>query len=133
MFISFTFIEVELFCSFFLSIIMAWNLSGFTIIVLSLTHCTAFSDSEVKLLIDSFRDFSVHEIIVLSLAKFCNSTFSIQIKILMKMLKRMGPKIDPCGTQDNKTWKTLYVLFICTFSFLPFKEKIFLSESMLRP
>ena len=112
---------------------MAWNLSGFTMIMLSLTHCTAFSDSEVQFLIDSFRGFSVHEIIVLSLAKFRNSTFSIQIKILMKMLKRMGPKIDPCGTQDNKTWKTLYVLFICTFSFLPFKEKIFLSESMLRP
>ena len=97
---------------------MAWNLSGFTIIVFSLTHCTAFSDSEVKLLINSFRDFSVHEIIVLSLAKFCNSTFSIQIKILMKMLKRMGPKIDPCGTQVNKTWKTLYVLFTFIFSFL---------------
>ena len=51
----------------------------------------------------------------------------------MKMLKRMGPKIDPCGTQDNKTWKALYVLFICTFSFLPFKEKNILSESMLIP
>ena len=98
---------------------MAWNLSGFTIIVFSFTHCTAFSDSEVKLLIDSFRGSSVHEIIVLSLAKFRNSTFSIQIKILlMKMLKRMGPKIDPCGTQVNKTWKTLYVLFTFIFSFL---------------
>ena len=36
----------------------------------------------------------------------------------MKMLKRMGPKIDPCGTQVNKTWKTLYVLFTFIFSFL---------------
>ena len=32
----------------------------------------------------------------------------------MKMLKRMGPKIDLCGTPDNKIWKTLYVLFIFT-------------------
>ena len=40
---------------------------------------------------------------------------------LMKMLKRMGPKIDPCKTPDNKTWKTLYVLVIFTFYFLPFK------------
>ena len=87
----------------------------------SLNHCTASSDSEVKLLINSSGDFSVHEI-VLSSAKFCNSAFSIQSKrLLMKMFKRMGPKIDPCGTQDNKTWKTLYVLFIFTFSFLPFK------------
>ena len=39
----------------------------------------------------------------------------------MKMLKRMGPKIDPCGTPDNKTWETLYVLFIFTFCFLPLK------------
>ena len=27
----------------------------------------------------------------------------------MKMLKRIRPKIDPCGTKDNKTCKTLYV------------------------
>ena len=87
----------------------------------SLNHCTASTDSEVKLLINSSGDFSVHEI-VLSSAKFCNSAFSIQSKrLLMKMFKRMGPKIDPCGTQDNKTWKTLYVLFIFTFFFLPFK------------
>ena len=51
----------------------------------------------------------------------------------MNMLKRMGPKIDPCGTSDNKTWKTLYVLLIFTFCFLPFKqEKNVLSESMLK-
>ena len=112
MFISFIFIEVGLFYWFFLSIIMAWNLSGFTIIMFSLNHWTAFSDSEVKLSINSYRDFSVHEI-VLSSAKLCNSAFSIQSKrSLMKMLKRMGPKIDPCGTPDNKTWKTLHVLFI---------------------
>ena len=68
---------------------MAWNLSGFTIIMLSLNHCTAFSDSEVKLLINSSRDFSLHEI-VLSSAKLCNSAFLIQSKrLLMKMLKRI--------------------------------------------
>ena len=86
-----------------------------------LNHCTAFSDSEVKLLINSSRDFSVHEI-VLSSAKFCNSAFAIQSKkSLVKMLKRMEPKIDPCGTPDNKTLKTLYVCFIFTFYFLPLK------------
>ena len=72
---------------------MAWNLSGFTIITFSLNHCTAFSDSEVKLLINSSRDFSVHEI-VFSSAKLFNSAFSIESKIsLIKMLKRMGPKV----------------------------------------
>ena len=39
----------------------------------------------------------------------------------MKMLKRMVPKINSCGTPDDKTWKTLHVLFILTFCFLPFK------------
>ena len=74
-----------------------------------LNHWTTFSDSEVKLLISSFGDFSVYEI-VLSSAKLCNSAFSIQRKrLLMKILKRMGPKSDPCGTPDNKTWKTLYL------------------------
>ena len=75
----------------------------------SLNHCTAFSDSEVKLLINSSKDFLVHKI-VLSSVKLCNSAFSIQSKrSLMKMLKRIRPKIDPCGTKDNKTCKTLYV------------------------
>ena len=87
----------------------------------SLNHCTASSVLEVKLLISSSRDFSVHEI-VLSSAKLCNSAFSIQSKrSLMKMLKRMGSKIDPCGTPDNKTLKTLYVLFTFTFCFLLLK------------
>ena len=39
----------------------------------------------------------------------------------MKMLKGKGPKIDPCGTPDIKTWKILYVLFIFIFCFQPFK------------
>ena len=51
----------------------------------------------------------------------CNSAFSIQIS------KTMKPKIDPCGTPDNKTWKKLYALFIFTFCFQPFKyEQIYL-------
>ena len=33
----------------------------------------------------------------------------------------MEPKIDPCGAPDNKARKTLYVIFIFTFYFLPFK------------
>ena len=37
----------------------------------------------------------------------------------MKMLKRIGPKIDPFGIPGNKTWKALYVLFNLTFCFLP--------------
>ena len=105
------FIEVQLFYWFFLAIIISWNLSEFTIIMFSLNHFTAFSDSDVKLLINS-KDFSVHEI-VLSSAKLCNSAFSIHSKrSLMKMLKRMGPKIHPCGTTDNKTWKTLYAVLV---------------------
>ena len=39
----------------------------------------------------------------------------------MKMLKRMEPRIDPCGTPDHKIWKTLYVLLIFNFCFLPYK------------
>ena len=73
---------------------MAWNLSRFTTIMFSLKHYTAFSDSEVKLLICSSREFLVHEI-VLSSAKFCNSAFLFQSKrSLIKILEIMGPKID---------------------------------------
>ena len=101
--------------------IMDWNLSGFTAIMFSLNHCTAFSDLGVKLLINPSRNFSEHEI-ALSSAKLYNSAFSIQSKTpLMKMLKRMGPKTDPCGTANNKTYKTIDLLFIFTFCFLPFK------------
>ena len=109
MFISFIFMEVELFFTF-----LSVNNNGLELIRVY-NHCTAFSDSKIKLLINSSRDSSVHEI-VLSSAKLCNSAFSVQSKrsLLMKMLKRNGPKIDPCGTPDNKTWKTLYVLFIFT-------------------
>ena len=52
----------------------------------------------------------------------------------MKMLKRTRPNIDFWGTIDNKTWKTLYVLFIFTFFFYPLnKNKYILSKSMLKP
>ena len=102
---------------------MAWNLSGFTVIMFSLNHYSAFPDSDFKLLINSSRDFSVHEIVLPS-AKLCNSAFSIQSKrLLVKMLKRMKPKIDPPETPDNATWKTLYVLFIFTFFFHPLNKK----------
>ena len=128
MFISFIFTEVGLFRWLFLSIIKAWNSSRFTIIMFSLIHYTAFSDSEVKLLISSSKDFSVHEV-VLSSAKLCNSAFSVQRKrSLMQMFKRMGPKIGPCGTPDNKTWKPLYYMYyLCSHSvfYRLNKKKIF--------
>ena len=81
---------------------MVWNLLGF-IITFFLNHCTAFTDSEVKLLINTSRDFSVHEI-VLSSTKLCYSSSSTQSKrLLIKMLRRMGPKTEHCGTPDNET------------------------------
>ena len=101
--------------------ITIWNLSGLTIIMFSLNHCTAFPDSQVKLFINSSRDFSVHEIVLLS-EKLHNSAFSIQIKrSLKKMLKILGPKIDPCGTPEYKTWEAVHILFIFTCFFLPFQ------------
>ena len=109
MFISFIFIEVGYFVSFFLSIIMVWNLSGFPIIMFFFNHCTAFSESEVKFSISSSEDFSVHEIVLPS-TKLCNSAFSIRSKrSLMKILKRIGPKINPCGNPDNKTTCIIYL------------------------
>ena len=67
------------------------------------SHCTDFSDSEVKILLNSSRDFSVHEIVLPS-SKLCISAFSIQSKrSLIKMLRRIGPKVDLSGTLDNKT------------------------------
>ena len=133
MFITFIFIEVGLFCCFFLSIIMAWNLSGFTIIMFSLNHCTAFSDSEVNLFINSSRDFSVHDIVLPS-PKQCNLAFSIQSKrLLMKMLKRMGLKLILVELQIIKLGRHYIYYFTLHFVIYPLNKKSILSESMLKP
>ena len=83
-----------------------------------LNHCTAFSDSKVKLLISSSRDFAVHEIVLLPV-KLCNSEFSIQ------MLKEMKPKINSCETPDNKTWKNYmyYLSSLFVYNSLNMKKK----------
>ena len=59
---------------------------------------------------------------VLSSAKFKRSASFIQKnKSFIKKLKSIGPNIEPWGTPDKKTWKSLYMLLIFTFCFLRFK------------
>ena len=57
----------------------------------------SFSNSEIS----SFSEVETQEI-VLSSAKLWRSEFLIYIKrSFMNKLKRIGPKIEPCGTLDT--------------------------------
>ena len=44
-----------------------------------------------------------------------------KVNHLMKMLKRIGPMIDPCGTPDFINWNKLLIPFILTDCFRFFK------------
>ena len=40
---------------------------------------------------------------------------------LRRILKRIGPNTEPCGTPDKMFWNALKMLFILTFYFRSFK------------
>ena len=119
-----TFVSIVIFWGllfwFFVSGIIAWNYSGLTIMELSLNHCVAmfpsFRNSEISL----FSELETRET-VLSAAKLCRSEFLIYIKkSFMNKLKRIRPRIEPCGTPGKINWKMLYVLLIWTLCFRRF-------------
>ena len=110
-----------LFFWFFLSVIIAWNFYGLTIMELSLTHCVAMFPSFSNTEIMPFSELETQDI-VLSSAKLCRSELLIYIKrSFMNKLKRIGPIIEPCGTPDKSNWKILYVLLIWTLCFCRFR------------
>ena len=58
----------------------------------------SFSNSEIS----SFSELETQEI-VLSSAKLWRSEFLIYMKrSFMNKLKRIGPRIEPCGTPDKR-------------------------------
>ena len=42
-------------------------------------------------------------------------------KSFMKILNKTGPSVEPCGTPEKSTWKTLSASFIFKSCFLRFK------------
>ena len=66
-------------------------------------------------LINSCKSLEKAEI-VLSSAKLCKSAVLNQRnRSLMKMLKSIGPNMEPYGTPESNSLKSLYVLLISTF------------------
>ena len=68
-----------------------------------------------------FRSLQVTAM-VLSSAKLCKSDFfSHKNKSFIKMLNRIGPSTDPCGTHETVVLKELDILLIFTLCFRCFK------------
>ena len=104
-----------------LSVITAWDLSGFTIMQLFVNHFIAHSDASSDFSINSCKSLEKTEM-VLSLAKLWKSAVLNQRdRSLIKMLKRIGPNMEPCGTLKSNSLKRLYVLLILTFCWRRFK------------
>ena len=107
---------------FLLFIIIAWNVSGLAIMLLFLNQSIPNSDSFSSVWRRSFRFLQV-TVMVLSFAKLYKSDFvSHKNKSVTKMLNRIGPTIDPCGTPESIVLKeTRYTLLIFTLCFRWFK------------
>ena len=88
-----------------LFIIIAWNLSGLAIMLSFLNQSTADSDSFSSVRRRPFR--------FLQVTKLCESDFvSHKSKSFIKMLNRIGPSIEPCGTPKSIVLKKLDILLI---------------------
>ena len=84
-----------------------------------MNHFITHSDASSNILINSCKSLEKAEM-VLSSAKLCKSVVLNQRnRSLMKMLKRIGPNMEPCGIpESNYLMKRLYVLLILTFCLL---------------
>lgn len=91
-----------------------WNLLGLTIMVFFLNQLIATSDAHSKFDI-KFPKLSKIESMILSSGKLLILLISVYLihrnKSLMKILKRIGPKIEPCGTH-NKVSKICFILLV---------------------
>ena len=85
---------------FFLSRIMAWNLSGLIIISFFVNQSIAIllSDSNVSINLETVSPQADR---VLSSAKLCKEATSMKKnKSLIERLNKIGPSIDPCSTPE---------------------------------
>ena len=107
--------------SLLLFIITAWNLSGLDIMLLFLNQSTADSDSFSSVRRRSSRFLQVTAM-VLSSAKLCKSDFvSYKNKPFIKILSRIEPSIEPCGTPESIVLKKLDILLVFPLCFRCFK------------
>ena len=79
---------------------------------LFVNHFIAHSHASSNFLINSCKSLEKAEM-VSSSAKLCKSAMLNQRKrSLIKMLKKIGPNMEPCGTPESNSLKSLYVLFL---------------------
>ena len=105
---------------FFLSRIMAWNLSGLIIISFFVNQSLAIllSDSNVPINLESVSP-QAHR--VLSSAKLCIEAISMKKnKSLTERLNKIGPSIEPCV---NFVMVAISIVYLCTL-FSTLKTKI---------
>ena len=95
--------------------ILDWNLLGFKMMQLFVNHFIHILMCFKFFLINSCKSLEKAEM-VLSLAKLCKSAVLNQRnKSLIKMEKRIGLSMEPCGTPESNSLKMLHVLLILTF------------------
>ena len=97
------------------------KLSGLAIMLLLVNQFTADSYSFSSVWRRSVKLLQVTAV-VLSSAKLCISDIvSYKNKPFIKMLNRIGPSIEPCGTPESIVLKKLNILLIFTLCFWCFE------------
>ena len=84
-------------------------------------HFIAHYDVFSNVLINSCNSLEKAEM-VLSSAKLCKlAVLNQRSRSLIKMLKKIGPNMKPCGTSESNSSKRLCVLLILTYCLHRFK------------
>ena len=109
---------------FLLSNKIAWNLSGLTIMLLSLNQFMAQLLSDSKMLTRFFTVLAKLDKVLSSAKLWTDTLHRKKKKSLKKILNKIGPTIEPCGTPDFIVWKLLFMLLIFTHCFLFSKYSI---------
>ena len=85
--------------------------------LLFLKQSTADSDSFSSVRRRSFRFLQVTTMVLSSAKLYKSDFFRHKNKSFIKMLNRIGPSIEPCGTLESTVLKKLDILSISTLCF----------------
>ena len=88
---------------------------------LFVNHFTGHSDGFSSFLINSCKSLEKAEMVLLSAELRKSAVLNQRNKLLIKMLKKIGSNMEPCGTPKTYSFKRLYVLLILTFCLPRFK------------
>ena len=109
---------------FFLSNEIAWNLSGLTVILLSLNQFMAQLLSDSKMLTRFFTVLAKLDKVLSSAKLWTDTLHRKKKKSLKKILNKTGPTIEPCGTPDFVVWKFCLCYYVLhNVSYFPSMNK----------